>query len=103
MDIKILKNKNFIYKVENNESLTTVANKFNMSSMKLLQDNLISEKHLEKGDILFIQSENFFIYTVKPLDNLQKIAKKFNTSVQEIKDKNKLSNEHIFIGQILIL
>ena len=102
MEIKILKNKNFIYKVDN-ETLMDIVNKFKTNEAKIISDNKLTNKDIEKGDVLYIENENNLIYTVKPLDNLTKIAKKFNVSINYIKEKNNLINEHIFIGQILIL
>jgi len=103
MDIKILKNKNFIYKAQENENLTNISNKFKINEAKLIHDNKLISKVIEKGDVLFIENENNIIYTVKPLDNLLKISQKFKVSISFIKEKNNLKSEHIFIGQILVL
>lgn len=103
MEIKLIKNESFIYKVNENESLLDISNKFKISESKLMKENNLTDKNLEKGDLLFIENENNFLYTVLPLDNLNEIAKKFNVTVKHIIEKNKLNNEHIFIGQILII
>lgn len=103
MEITLLKNKNFIYKVQKDETLQSIANKFKMTESKLIQDNCLSAKKLEEGDILCILEENTCVYTVKPLDTLKKIAKQFNVSENYIIKKNELNNSYVFIGQLLII
>jgi len=103
MDIKILMNKNFLYKVKKDETLNDIATQFKTSETILINCNKLADNELEEGDILYIENENNFIYTVKPLDNLDKIAKKHNVSVDLIKSKNKLLTDNVFIGQVLII
>ena len=52
MEIKIIKNKNFIYKVKENETLLDISNKFKVLESKLMLDNSLTSKTLLKGDLL---------------------------------------------------
>lgn len=103
MEIKILKNKNFIYKVKENETLKDISNKFKVLESSLINDNNLTSKTLMKGDLLFIKSQNSLIYVVKPLDNLTKIAEKLKVSKESIIEKNNLKSTNLFIGQNLII
>lgn len=103
MEIKILKNKNFIYKVKAGESLTDVSNKFNILENQIISDNNLSSRNLLEGDLLFISNQNTQTYIVKPLDNLEKIAKKLNVTTSEIISKNSLKTNNLFIGQKLVI
>ena len=103
MEIKLMKNKNFIYKVKKEETLTTIANKFKVLERDLIIDNNLSSTMLEEGDVLYISGENTLIYVVKPLENLETISKKLNVDKQVIIEKNKLKTKNLFIGQKLII
>lgn len=103
MEIKILKNKNFIYKVKENETLKDISNKFKILESKIMLDNCLTSKTVLNGDLLYIACQNSVLYVVKPLDNLEKIAKKLNVSVNEIIEKNNLQTNNLFIGQNLVV
>ena len=103
MEIKIIKNKNFIYKVKQNETLLDVSNKFKVLESELMNDNCLTNKTLLKGDLLYISSQNALIYVVKPLENLNIIARKLNVTKQQLVEKNHLKTENVFIGQKLIV
>lgn len=103
MNIKIVKNENFIYKVCKEENVKDIANKFKLSEGILIKENSLNSSILEEGDVIFVNSENKYFYTVKPLDTINHIAKKFNVTTIYIKEKNNLLSNHLFIGQILII
>lgn len=103
MEIKIIKNKNFVYKVKDNETIQSISNKFKILESKLIEDNALSSSELMKGDLLYISCENAHIYVVKPLDNLKKIASEFNTTELNLIEKNNLKTNVLFIGQKLVI
>lgn len=102
MEIKLVKNKDFIYRVEQNENLITIANKFKIPESRIVFENNLTSKELKQGDLLYISCENSHIYVVKPLDTIEKIANKFNVTKEFIIKKNNLKNNNLFIGQKLI-
>lgn len=103
MEIKVVKNKNFIYKVKQGDTLLSVSNKFKVLESSLIEDNCLVSNELLEGDLLYISCENAYIYVVKPLDNLTKIAQKYNVSCDYIQEKNKLKTKVLFIGQKLVI
>lgn len=103
MEIKLLKNKDFLYKVKRGDTLQKISNQFNTTESKLISDNCLNDKNIEEGDVLYIAEENLYTYVVKPLDTISIIANKFNVSNEYIIQKNNLINNKLFIGQILII
>lgn len=103
MEIKIVKNKNFLYKVKEGETLLSISNKFKILEKTLIEENHLASNQLLKGDCLFISCENAQIYVVQPLDNLNKLAQKFNVSPETIMQKNNLTSKTLFIGQKLVI
>ncbi len=103
MEIKLIKNKNFIYKVQKNESLKDVCNKFKVLEKTLIEDNALSSCEIMQGDLLYIREENTYIHVVMPLETLSEIARKYSVSENYIIEKNNLKTKKIFIGQKLII
>ena len=103
MNIILLKNENFIYKVKNGQTLKDVCNLFKISKSQLINDNNLTTEELSEGDCLFIREENKMQYVVKPAENIYDISKKLNVSVNYILQKNNLKSKHLFIGQILYI
>lgn len=103
MEIKVIKNKNFIYKVKEGDTLLSVSNKFKILESTLIEDNCLQSSEILKGDLLYISCENAFIYVVKPLDNLKIIAQKYNVTPEYIQTKNNLKTNNLFIGQKLVI
>ena len=103
MEIKVIKNKNFIYKVKNGETLQDISNKFKVLESTLMQENNLTSKTLLNGDLLYISCQNALIYIVKPLDNLDKISNKLNVTKEFLIEKNNLKSTKLFIGQKLIV
>lgn len=103
MEIKILKNKAFLYKVRENETLLDVSNKFNILESQIINENNLSSKNLLAGDLLYISMQNTRIYVVKPLDTIESVASRLRVSKSEIIAKNKLKSTNLFIGQKLVI
>lgn len=92
------------YIVKNNDTLWSIANKFNITVENLKDINNLTNNNLSVNQQLKIPvKENTNTYTVVSGDNLYSIARKFNTTVDEIKKKNNLTGNILSIGQILIV
>ncbi|MBE5746185.1 MAG: LysM peptidoglycan-binding domain-containing protein [Clostridiales bacterium] len=103
MEIEILENKDFFYKVKKQDTLNSVSNMFKISEGQIIKDNNLNSKLLEEGDVLYIKEENNFLYSVKPLDTLHSLSIKFGVSKEYIIKKNELTSNNLFIGQIIVL
>ncbi len=89
--------KKFFYRVQQEDTLNSIAQKFNSPIGRLIFNNKLT-KEVSAGDILFIEQVKN-VYLVKPLDRLEDLAKKFNQSPQEILQKNHLM--YIYCGLLI--
>ena len=109
------------YTVLKNDTLYTIAKKYNLSVDTIIKDNSLTNNVINVGQVLKIRTEqsdeeveqcfgvdytpnkdtNYKTYTVKKGDNLYNIAKNNNTTVSAIVDLNNLSTVNLAIGQIL--
>ena len=101
------------YTVQPGDSLSVIANKFDVQTADLKQWNQLNDKqYIKPGQQLIIQGEEKtlgaqksvspVIYTVQRGDSLSVIAAKFNVKTTDLKDWNNLSNnKYIQIGQKL--
>ncbi len=87
--------KKFFYRVNENDTVFSVAQKFNLPPSRLIsQNNLKCE--ISCGDLLFIEQDDCFLYKVKPFDTAKSIAKKFNTTEEKILRDNGV--HYLFYG-----
>ena len=103
MDIKVYNykpTKNVFYRVQQNDTLETIANDFGITKSYILQNN---QNCLYEGQVLFFPDTNLQTYIVKPFDTIQSVANKFGITIEDIKRKNELDNELLFVGQKLYL
>lgn len=89
----------FIYQLQQNESVETVANNFNISALQIKQENKDAIFKCGKCIVLFNNSKTYHI--VKPCETLESIARLYDTSAEKIKEKNKVKT--LFIGMRLII
>lgn len=94
-----------IYTVAKNDSLYSIAKKFNTTVSEIERLNNLDNINLSIGQELKIPSNynGSVTYTVQSGESLYSIAKKFNTTVDEIKRKNGLTSNMLSIGQELII
>lgn len=98
-----------IYIVKEGDNIATIAKKYNISIVDLInQNNLENVYYLEPGLELIIPEEKaplgFTHYTVKKGDNLYEIAKRYNISVKDLSELNGLEiNEYIYPEQRLLV
>jgi LysM repeat protein len=111
----------FVYVVEENDNLFSIAEKFGVDVLVLMAlNNLTNESVIRVGDELLIPPPDLELptetplpddtrgeieYTVKSGDTLEGIAVRFNSTVEAIIEANEgLENANeIFIGQVLII
>ncbi len=74
------------YKVESGDTLSSIANKFNVSSDTIRWANDLTGDRIKPGDTLKILPVTGVSYTVKSGDTLESVAKKFSAEAQAILD-----------------
>lgn len=90
-----------IVKVGYNETMNSIAKKYNLTTkiISLANDGLTN---VEEGDYLIIPYKAKAIHIVRPLETLKEISIRYNKSVEDLKKDNKLSAP-LFIGQQLVI
>lgn len=93
------------YIVESGDTLSSIAQKFNVSVNTILwANNLTQASTIKPGQKLIIPPVSGVIHYVKAGDTVSEIAKKYKVKTEEIISFNELSNENdIFSGDILIV
>lgn len=108
------------YVVKRNDTLYSIAKKFNMTVSELMRINNIETTSLSVGQVLKVinvsNNENnlgmscygegyvepmYELYTVVRGDSLYSISRKFNVSIDSIRNLNNLTNDNLDIGDIL--
>ncbi len=87
--------KKFYYRVQKDDSVLSISNKFNLCVFTIIENNNLKGE-IEAGDILYIQSQSDSLYTVKPCDTIYSICKKFNKKEEELLQENNV--DYIFCG-----
>lgn len=89
------------YRAENGDSVLSVSERMNVSAVKLIADNRLTDE-IQEGDMLYIECESGVKYTAEPWDTLDFVAKKFGTSGREISLKNG-GVPYLFYGMTIII
>lgn len=94
-----------IYTVKVGDTLYSIAKRYNIPVMDLINANNINDNIIVVGQELIIPSDNNVdsnnIYIVEAGDTLYSIARKYNTTIKDIMDKNNLTSNILSIGQEL--
>ena len=94
-----------VYKVEPNDTLYSIARRFNTKVDTIKSYNNLTSNLLNVGQIIQIPIDNAEIfyqtYQVKPGDTLYSIARRYNTTVAEITALNKDLSNILSIGQVI--
>jgi LysM repeat protein len=96
------------YTVQPGDSITSIANRFNVSvDAILVRNGIISPDYIRSGQQLIIPTGAVTLpntYTVQPNDNLTSIATRFNTTVEALRQANNLvAGVPLTVGQELRL
>ena len=98
---------NSLYIVQKGDSLSSIANKYNILVNDLIDANNLASTILSVGQRLIIPNQKQEIqgvnYTVKPGDTLYSIANRYNISVNDIVKANDLKSNILSIGQVLLI
>ena len=96
-----------LYTVLENDSLYTIANKFNISVTDLIDFNGLPTTILTPGAViripkgLIVNKEN--VYVVKPGDTLYKISNLYNVNINDLITANNLTSNILSIGQEIVI
>lgn len=94
-----------IYEVENGDTPSKIADRFNVSLLRLLSDNGLDEfTKLSPGQVLVIQIPDV-VHTVSAGETLYEIANNYSTNINDIFRNNYIlrGSESIYPGQTLVI
>ncbi len=92
-----------VYVVKVGDTLYSIAKRYNIPVIDLINANNINDNIIVVGQELIIPNNisNNVIYIVEAGDTLYSIARKYNTTIKDIMDKNNLTSNILSIGQEL--
>ena len=93
------------YTVKVGDTISTIADDYNISVTDLINYNNLTDYELYEGQILRIPTikENNNTYIVKRGDTLYSIARLYNTTIDNLRRLNNLDGNNLQIGQTLII
>jgi murein DD-endopeptidase MepM/ murein hydrolase activator NlpD len=92
------------YKVKSGDTLTGIADKFDVSMMTLWWANdLNSKDELHLGQVLTIPPMSGLVLTVTANDTLDTIAAKYKVDKADIVSTNDLTDPNLVVGQVLVV
>lgn len=95
------------YKVQEGDSLYSIANKYNVAVSDLIDFNGLPTTVLTVGETIRIPKVNVNgkenVYTVKPGDTLYRIANLYDVPINDLINTNNLTSNILSIGQELII
>ena len=89
-----------VYRVKKNDSILSIAKKFNTTASKIKQLNNVET--VVEGERLVIE-ETGGSYVVGPFETLESISKKFNINSTTLLIKNNITPKMITTGFILVV
>ncbi len=92
------------YKVRAGDTLTGIANKFDVSMMTVWWANdLKSKDDLHIGQTLMIPPVTGLVVTVTAQDTLESIANRFGVDANDILTENGIEDPNLVVGQVLVI
>lgn len=104
-DVESTGNDSNTYVVKLGDTLSSIANKNNISVISLKQANGLSNDIITIGQVLYIPENSLKsnLYIVQKGDSLWSIANKYGVSINDIRMVNNLNSDILSIGQTLII
>lgn len=91
---------NFFYRVGKGESIYSIAEKFDIPALLIINENNL-KKEISAGDLIVLTKHSGITYTVELNDTLSSIAKKFHISQNQIENDNGI--DYVFYGLKIFL
>lgn len=92
------------YIVESDDTMDSIAKKFNISVNTILWANDLTSKTVKAGQSLTILPVDGVAYLVKEGDTISEVAKKYKAKTEDIISFNSLTGENdVYIGDLLII
>jgi murein DD-endopeptidase MepM/ murein hydrolase activator NlpD len=92
------------YKVRAGDTLTGIANKFDVSMMTIWWANKLKSKDdLHLGQVLTIPPVTGLVVTVKTGDTLDSIADRYGVESDDILTENGIDDPNLVVGQVLVV
>ncbi len=92
------------YRVHAGDTLSGIANKFDVSMMTLWWANKLTSKDaLHIGQVLVIPPVSGLVVTVTPNDTLDSLATKYHVDQSRIIKTNNLTDPNLVVGQVLVV
>ncbi len=92
------------YKVRAGDTLTGIANKFDVSMMTIWWANSLKSKDdLRLGQVLTIPPVSGLVVTVKAGDTLDSIADRYSVESNDILVENGIDDPNLVVGQVLVV
>lgn len=100
-----------IYQIQNETSLSEIANKFNTNEEQLMMINGFDNNYVvRRGNYIIVpisninENENFEIYRVKSGDTIYKIAQQYEIDYKQLLDLNGLDrDQYIYVNQEILV
>lgn len=96
--MQIKTKRSFTYKVQKNDTFSSIANKLKLDINEIKTLNKIDT--IQEDMVILLPKSYTNCYIVKPLDTYAQIAKNLNITEQQLKDIT--NNKKLFIGQRII-
>lgn len=91
------------YTVQPGETITSIAEKFGVTSNSIRWSNSLSGNAIDVGKVIVIPPINGLVYTVKDGDTPDSLAVKFNSSKQAIIEFNDAEVRGLVVGQRIMI
>ena len=92
--------KKFFYRVGAGETVISLAARFGVPPIAIINSNGINSE-VSEGDVIFIEETGGEIYTVQPFDTLNSVAEKFHLLPEKIAEINCV--DYLFYGLKIII
>lgn len=93
----------FTYTVQPGETVTAIAQKFNVSSDSVRWSNGLNGDTVAAGKVLNIPPRNGIVYTVKQGDTLDSLAQKYSANRDALSESNDAEIAGLWVGEQILI